>query len=222
MFNIDTIIFDCEGVIVDTETIWDKGQEEFLMRRGCSYDRSKIKPMLTGRSVLEGVLIMQNIYGFEGDPKRLSLERIDIVKELFRTETTFIKGFQSFFYRWRNQYKTCVATSMDDFLLALVDDRLGLSRMFGDRIFTLTHVKHRSKPNPDIFLYAANQIGSNPNRCMVIEDSPHGIEAARRAGMKSIAITTTYSEALLKEANFIINTYSQIDRLFLNKKRTTC
>jgi beta-phosphoglucomutase len=211
MLNIDTIIFDCEGIIVDTETIWDKGQEEFLRRRGCSYERSKIKPMLTGRSVLEGVLIMQNIYGFDGDPKRLSLERIDIVKELFRTETTFIKGFQSFFCKCRNQYKTCVATAMDDVLLDLVDERLGLSCMFGERIFTLTHVKHRSKPNPDIFLYSADQIGSKPSRCMVIEDSPHGIEAARRAGMKSTAITTTYPEALLKEANFIVNTYAQID-----------
>ena len=52
---IDTIIFDGEGIVVDTETIWDKGQEEFLRRRGFVYDRERIKPLLTGRSLAEGV-----------------------------------------------------------------------------------------------------------------------------------------------------------------------
>ncbi len=211
MLNIDTIIFDCEGVVVDTETIWDKGQEEFLRRRGCSYDRHKVKPLLTGRTVLEGVLIMQEIYGFDGDPDCLAKERIDIVKEFFRRETTLIKGFLSFFRKSHKHYKTCIATAMDDSLLALVDEHLKLSHMFGDKIFTLTHVQHRSKPNPDIFLYAADQLGSEPNQCMVIEDSPYGVEAAYNAGMKCTAITTTYTEDLLRTANFIVNTFSQID-----------
>jgi len=214
MPDIDTIIFDCEGVVADTETIWDKGQVEFLSRRGFSYDRSRIKPLLTGRSVVEGAAIMQAVYGFEGDPEHLAVERIEIVEKLFRSEAAFVRGFRTFFRKIRNRYKTCIATAMDDRLLALVDERLGLSRMFGGRIFTLTHVDNRSKPNPDIFLYAADRLGSAPCQCMVIEDSPHGVEAARRAGMKCAAIASTYPESLLQGADIVVKRFSQIEAAF--------
>ncbi|MCW5200237.1 HAD family phosphatase [Desulfobulbus sp. F4] len=211
MPNINTIIFDCEGVVVDTETIWDKGQEEFLGRRGYHYDRSRIKPLLTGRTVLEGVQVMQDIYGFGGDQEVLAKERMDIIEGLLRNEVNFIEGFRTFFHQIHDHYKTCIATAMDNFLLSLVDEHLGLSRMFNGKIFTLADVQYRSKPNPDIFLYAAEQIGSKPNQCMVIEDSPYGIEAARRAGMKSTAITTTYPADLLMAADIVVNAFSQID-----------
>lgn len=214
MSGIDTIIFDCEGIVADTETIWDKGQEEFLSRRGFSYDRSRIKPMLTGRSVVEGAAVMQAVYGFDGDPGHLAEERIEIVEELFRKEAAFIRGFRTFFRTVRSRYKTCIATAMDDRLLARVDERLALSHMFGGRIFTLTEVNNRSKPNPDLFLYAADRLGSRPDHCMVIEDSPHGVEAARRAGMKCTAIATTYPASLLCAADIVVKRFSQIDSTF--------
>lgn len=214
MPDINTIIFDCEGVVADTETIWDKGQEEFLSRRGFSYDRSRIKPLLTGRSVVEGAAIMQTVYGFEGEPEHLAAERIEIVEELFRREAAFIRGFRTFFRSVRSRCKTCIATAMDDRLLALVDERLGLSRMFGGRIFTLADVNHRSKPNPDLFLYAADRLGSAPFQCMVIEDSPHGVEAAHRAGMKCAAIATTYPASLLCAADLVVSNFSQINATF--------
>ena len=64
---IDTIIFDGEGIVIDTESIWDKGQEIFLQRRGFVYDRDRIKPLLTGRTLAEGVEVMKQVYRFEGD-----------------------------------------------------------------------------------------------------------------------------------------------------------
>ena len=208
---IDTIIFDAEGVVIDTETIWDKGQEEFLRRRGFVYDRGRIKPLLTGRTLAEGVKVMQESYGFGGDPDQLAGERADIVRELFATDVGFIEGFEAFFDKVHYSYKTCIATALDQDLLALVDRHLGLSELFAGHIYTLSDVGFRSKPSPDVFLYAAKQLASKPDRCVVIEDAPHGIEAARRAGMRSIGISTTYEHDKLRSADLVVDGFDGID-----------
>ncbi|MER0171082.1 MULTISPECIES: HAD family hydrolase [Nitrosomonas] len=208
---IDTIIFDAEGIVIDTETIWDKGQAIFLQRRGFVYDRERIKPLLTGRTLAEGVEVMRQAYRFDGDTEALARERADIVRELFIHETAFIEGFLPFYESVRSRYKTCVATAMDQDLLKLVDQHLNLSALFENRIYTLDKVGYRSKPNPDIFLYAAQQLGSAPEHCVVIEDAPHGIDAAKSAGMCCIAISTTYDPGKLQKADFVVNAYAEID-----------
>jgi len=208
---IDTIIFDADGVVVDTEKIWDRGQEEFLRRRGFVYDRERIKPLLTGTSLAEGVKVMKREYGFQGNAEKLARERMEIVKDLFKREVKFIPGFQEFFKGVRGKYKTCVATSMAEELLEIIDRRLGLSKLFDDRIFSLVDVGYRSKPNSALFLYAARQLNSKVENCVVIEDAPHGVEAARRAKMKCIALTTTYGPEELSRADLVVNSYYEIN-----------
>ena len=68
---IDTLIFDFDGVIADSEDIWDKGQTEFLRRKGFVYNRAKTKHLMTGKSLVDGVKVMQGIYGFSGYPIRM-------------------------------------------------------------------------------------------------------------------------------------------------------
>jgi len=208
---IDTIIFDCEGIVADTEDIWDIGQREFLRRRGFVYDRQKIKPLLTGKTLLEGTRILKRECGFSGDSEKLALERKDIVKDLLEHKIQFIEGFIDFFSRVRGAYKTCIATSMDEDLLEIVDRRLGLSKLFEGKIFSLANVGYNSKPDPRIFLYAAQQLGSISENCLVIEDSPYGVEAAKRAGMKCIGMTTTYDRDMLRQADLVVESYSEID-----------
>lgn len=207
---IDTIIFDCEGVIIDSESVWDHGQSEFLRRRGKVYDRALTKHLLTGRNLAEGVRIMQEQYGFGGDPEELAKERIEIVKELFATEVQFIPGFPEFFETVRKDYRTCIATAMTRELLTLVDQRLGFSTLFDGHVYTLADVGFRSKPDPALFLYAAEKLGSRPETCLVIEDAPHGIEAARRAGMASIGLATTYEPDKLAGADLVVESFSEI------------
>lgn len=214
---IDTIIFDAEGIVIDTEAIWDKGQEIFLQRRGFVYDRERIKPLLTGRTLAEGVEVMKQAYQFAGNIETLAQERADIVRDLFIHETNFIPGFLQFYESVRSRYKTCIATAMDQALLKRVDQRLNLSALFENKIYTLDKVGYRSKPNPDIFLYAAEQLGSAPENCVVIEDAPHGVDAAKSAGMCCIAITTTYDSGKLEKADFVVSAYTEIDLDAVNK-----
>lgn len=207
----DTIIFDADGVVIDSEPLWLKGTAEFLARRGFAYDKEKLMHMMAGGSIEEAVRTMQEAYGFEGDIRELARERREIVKELFEHGIRFVPGFEELYRKVRGEFKTCVATSLDRELLKVADVRLHLSRLFGKRIYTIADVGFVSKPDPKIFLYAAGKMGSKPGDCLVIEDSPRGIEGARRAGMKCIAITTTYGREKLAGADMIVDSFRAID-----------
>ncbi|MDO9693942.1 MAG: HAD family phosphatase [Candidatus Latescibacteria bacterium] len=210
---IDTIIFDADGVILDSEKLWDRGQEEFLKRRGFKYERDKLKHLMTSTSPAEGVLVMQKHYGFTGDPGLLARERIEIVRNLFQNELTLMTGFLEYFNSIKNTHKTCIATSLDNELLTIADCRLDLAGLFGPNIYTIAQVGHKGKPDPAIFLYAAQQLGSRPGQCLVIEDSPYGITAAKRAGMRCIGLATTYCGEMLAEADAVVQSFDQIRKI---------
>ena len=191
--------------------VWDKVQEEFLRRRGLVYQREKLKPLITGKSQLEGIKVMMNECGLSGDLKTLSSERLNIMRFLLESEVNYVQGFQEFFDRIEKDYKTCIASSMDQSLLKIIDRRLGLTKLFDDRIYTIEDANCASKPDPCIFLYAAKKLSSRPEECLVMEDSPYGIEAAKRAGMMCIALTTTYREDTLAGADVIVKSFDEID-----------
>jgi beta-phosphoglucomutase len=213
---IDTIIFDNEGVVADTESAWDKEQEVFLGRRGITYKRDKTKHLLGGRSIEEGAVILKEIYNLSGDNASLANERFSIIKDLLNREISFIRGFQDFYQMIHQKYKICIATSMDDELLDIVDRKLSLNQLFNGHVYSIQHAGLKSKPDPDIFLFAAKQLKSEPATCIVIEDSPNGLIAAKAAGMKSIGITTTYSREILKDADDIIDYFSDLETDSLN------
>jgi beta-phosphoglucomutase len=208
--TLEAIVFDAEGVIIDTETIWDEGQRVFLGRRGIEYDRALVKPMLTGRSLKDGAATLAELYGIPGDPEELARERADIVRDLM-PGVEFIPGFREFFDSVRERYRTCVATAMADDLFELVDRNLGLRDLFGGHVYMLSDVGHRSKPDPALFLFAAAKIETPPQACLVIEDSPHGVEAAHRAGMWVVGLATTYEPEALAGANEVVRTFAEID-----------
>lgn len=208
---IEAVIFDGEGVVFDSEAIWDKGQREFLGRRGILYDRDRLKPLLTGRSLVEGVRVMQGLLGFAGDPEVLARERLEIVRSFFGAEINFLEGFLTFHAQVRAFCQTCMATSLAPELLAVTDRSLGLSHLFAGKVFSLTDVGSRGKPEPDLFLFAARQLGSPAEHCLVIEDAPLGVEAAKRARMRCVALTSTYNRALLTAADLIVDHFEEID-----------
>jgi beta-phosphoglucomutase len=108
----EAVIFDGEGIVFDSEALWDQAQHEFLGRRGISYDRARIKPLLAGRSLAEGVQILQEIYKFPGLVDELAEERLAIAERLFAQGVTFIPGFPTFHRGIQATYKTCVATTL--------------------------------------------------------------------------------------------------------------
>jgi HAD superfamily hydrolase (TIGR01549 family) len=177
------------------------------------YHRDKLKHLLSGRSALEAIEITKMECGISGDTRLLSEERMELVRRQLEEHVGFVAGFAEFFQRVQPAYKTCIATAMAEELLRIVDRRLKLAELFDGRIFSLAALGLRSKPHPDIFLHAAQQLGSRPETCLVVEDAPHGVEAARRAGMRCIAITTTYSREKLRDADRVVNSFAEISAL---------
>jgi HAD superfamily hydrolase (TIGR01509 family) len=207
---LTTIIFDAEGVVFDTEPVWDRAQVEFLRRRGIVYQREKLKPLLTGRSLIEGVWVMQELYGFPGEPEVLAQERRVLVKDFLTTGVNFITGFEDFYQQVAKKYKVCIATAMDRALFRIVESALSLRIFFAENMFFIEDVQGKGKPQPDIFLYAAKRLHSLVEECVVIEDAPLGIEAAKRAGMQCVALTTTYERDKLQRADFVVEGFVQL------------
>lgn len=208
---IEAILFDCDGVILDSEDTWSLCEAEFLLRRGIVFEPERTKPLITGLGVMDSLRLLQEQYGFPGDLEALARERNDLISEMFAREVRLTEGFLEFFQKSiQGRFKTCIATSMAEEIFAVVDRKLDLSRLFEGRVYTPSHVGGRAKPEPDLFLYAAAQLESPPERCMVLEDSPRGIEAARRAGMTVVGLTTTHEREILTAADRVVGSFSEI------------
>jgi beta-phosphoglucomutase len=207
---IEAILFDGEGVVIDTEPLWDDAQRLLLERRGVEYDRDRVKHLMAGKSALEGIAILQREFNIPGEPATLAAERYNDIGTLIAERVQFIPGFREFFNQVRARYKTCVATAMARDLLDIVGRRLNLDALFGDRIYSISDVGNRSKPDPALFLFAAEKLSVSPARCLVIEDSPNGIEAAARADMYCIGLTTTFPANALQGAGKIASSYDEI------------
>ena len=213
--NIKAIVFDAEGVVVDTETLWDKSQEILMARRDLKYDRSLLKPLMAGRSIHEGIGIMKQYFQFKESDDILAEERKQLISNLFETEVEYIPGFNEFFNEVRQKrLNYCIATSMDPSLMNKVDRKLAIRALFDGHVYHVTDAGNRSKPDPAVFLLAADRLDIDPAQCLVIEDSPHGITAAKKAGMQCWALTTTFEAALLEHADRICENYRQVGSWF--------
>lgn len=215
--HIKGIIFDAEGVVVDTEILWDKSQDVLLGRRGLEYDRDYLKPRMAGQTLLQGAQLMVDYYNLDEKPSHIEQERKELIHDLFENEIHYIEGFKPFINSLNgSQLKKSIATAMNKSLMVKVERKLLLQQIFGEHIYYIEDVGNRSKPEPDVFLFAAKKMGVDPSDCVVIEDAPHGIAAANSAGMISIGLVTTFSHEQLQEADFIADNFEKV-LLFLRQ-----
>lgn len=215
--SIEAIIFDAEGVVLNTEKLWDQSQDVLLGRRGLIYYREYLKPKMAGQTLLQGAQLMIDYYGLMEDAEILAQERRELIDELFLCDILFIDGFKEFFdWICTTNLGKGIATAMNRHLMEKVEIQLDLRRLFQNHIYFIEDVGNRSKPEPDVFLYAADRMGVDPDQCLVIEDAPYGIEAAKRAGMQAVGITTTFDFAQLRLADFVGNNYEEIKNFLLS------
>ena len=208
---IELIIFDLEGIVINTESLWDESQKLFLKKYNIEYELNDFKPLVTGRTISEGTKMIKKYYNLSQNENILTKERLDIIYELLDTKVYYIDGFISFYKLISNiGIKTCAATSMDKGLFDKIRFSKELTDLFNNNIFFSSELKIPSKPHPDIYLYSANKMSVSPKQAIVIEDSPVGITAAKDANMICIGLTTTFNSEYLIEADFIINSYSEI------------
>ena len=209
---LEAVIFDMDGVIINSEELADKENKRFFEDLGIKYERDAVKHLLSGKGFLDNTKIILEYYKLDGDYVAITEQRIEERKRLYQEELQFIPGFNDFLVKVKEQnLSSAVATGSSKELLAFADNMLNLSQLFDNHIYCTDLLVCACKPSPDIFLYAANALATNPQNCLVIEDSPSGIEAALAANMKVIGITTTFQAEILAKATKVVDSFSEID-----------
>ncbi len=207
--NFTAVIFDAEGVIVDTEPLWDESQRILLEARGLQYDRAGVKHLMAGRSLRDGTAALREYYNLTETVDDLAAARLVIIRDLFAERVELMAGFAEFYEAVRSyNLKLAVATSMRNDLLDVVDARLQLRPRFGGHVYTVTDAGGAGKPAPDVFLFAAQNIDAAATECLVIEDTPAGIAAAKAAGMFCAGLTTTFEADMLRDADVVYDSFT--------------
>jgi HAD superfamily hydrolase (TIGR01509 family) len=174
----DLIIFDCDGVLVDSELLSCNALIECLRRHAIEIDLETAIDRFLGRSA-QAVRDYCALHGRRLPDDFLGELRV-AVRAAFSDALKPIPGAAAVLRNLRNPY--CVASSSD---LERIDHSLrltGLAQMVGGRVFSADMVRN-GKPAPDLFLHAAASMGAAPGRTLVIEDSVSGVQAAKAAGM---------------------------------------
>jgi len=176
------LIFDCDGVLVDSEVIAHQTLLDAIAPLGLTIPLADAFALFSGRSLKDTIAIIEQRLGrplpgdFLEQSRRLLFER-------FRQSLMPVAGVVGAIAALPSARCVASSSSFDRLLLAL--DVTGLAPLFGAHVFSATQVPF-GKPAPDLFLFAAKQMGATPARCIVIEDSPLGVDAGRAAGMRVI------------------------------------
>jgi beta-phosphoglucomutase-like phosphatase (HAD superfamily) len=195
-------LFDMDGTMVDSMPFHAKSWAEFARRHGLRLEVGEILRRTTGRT---GIECMRELFGRdlpEARAQALVHEKEAIYRELFAPVFTEVAGFRRFFRDAAVRgLATAVATAGDRHNIEFVLSRLQLDPppaavVGGDQGLP-------GKPEPALFLEAARRLAVPPARCIVFEDAPFGIEAARRAGMRAVALCTTHRAGELAGAHVI-------------------
>ena len=200
-----------DGVILDSERLYDLTDTELLRRRNIVYDRKRVIRQVTGRSFPECTKLIMDAFAVPGDVDAIMNERRAILYQIYASSLEFMTGFLDFHALLKTKgVPSCIATSSEDRILDFIEQKMRLSKLFGNNIFKISDVGHKSKPDPAIFLHAAEKMNATPATCTVIEDAPNGIRAAKKAGMYCVAFATTHRRDELGEADVVVNAFPEI------------
>ncbi len=175
----DLVIFDCDGVLIDSEVISAQMLIEALVPFGVSIDREFVSRHFLGRSYPVVLAEVRQRFGVALPPTFETEYRARLLAA-FEERLQVMPGAQAMLAAMARPW--CVATSSSPARARRSLQITGLADLVGERLFTVAEVAH-GKPAPDLFLHAAARMGVAPDRCLVLEDSLNGIRAARAAGM---------------------------------------
>jgi HAD superfamily hydrolase (TIGR01509 family) len=183
--ELGLVIFDCDGVLVDSEPLSLACLTAGLNRIGVDIDLATVRARFTGTSMVSIMAHIADDYGIAAPPGFVEAVKAETLA-LFDSELRAMRGVAEAVAAL--PLPVCVASSSDPVRLRHSLTLTGLLPLFGDRVFSSAQVA-RGKPFPDLFLFAAGRMDVEPARCLVIEDSVPGVTAARSAGMRVAGFT---------------------------------
>jgi HAD superfamily hydrolase (TIGR01509 family) len=182
---IEAVVFDLDGVLVDSEYVWDEVREELARERGGRWHERAQADMM-GMSSTEWSRYMHDVVGLSASPEEINDEVVRRMEARYADDLPLFEGAVEAVERLAGSFRLALASSSNRPLIDAVLAEAGLARFF-DVTVSSEEVAH-GKPAPDVFLEAARRLDVAPERCAAIEDSGNGLRAAHAAGMLVIAI----------------------------------
>ncbi|HZX19864.1 MAG TPA: HAD family phosphatase [archaeon] len=199
------VIFDMDGVIVDTMNMHWSASSEIFSREGLSVPKKEMKKFDTMRTNDAFKLFFPAKSDKEID--RLVSEKYSLLEKKV-SGIKPIPGFLEFFFKIKGKYPIALVSSSRtgfiEFILNEIGERNSFNAIFGAESVS------KGKPDPEGYLKAAKSLGFKPAECLVIEDSIFGIKSAKKAGCKCIAVTNTYDRNFLLDADLIVDSLKEL------------
>ncbi len=209
--SLQAVLFDFDGVVVQSESVYDRATKKL----GAHYGLTIPEPFFeANRGIAETLFYQRFKSNFELD---VDLEEIQehgrkYLWEAFASSVQITPGFQQF-YKWIREVvgKVALVTATPRLLIDEIFKNSSIQVHF-DHIVTSSDVI-RTKPAPDPYLKACELLGVDPARALAIEDSPTGLKSAVAAGCQTVGITTSCNRESLKEANFVVDSFGELEEL---------
>jgi len=182
---VDAVVFDLDGVLVDSEHVWDDVREQLARERGGRWHDGAQADMM-GMSSTEWSRYMHDVIGLTESPQEINDEVVRRMLARYAERLPLIEGAAEAVERLAGTFRLGVASSSNRPLIDAALAGSGLAHFFEATVSS--EEVSRGKPAPDVFLEAARRLNVEATRCAAIEDSANGIRAAHAAGMRVIAI----------------------------------
>jgi len=207
---IEAVVFDLDGVLLDSEEIWDRAREELARERGGRWHDRAQRDMM-GMSSTEWSRYMADVIGLPQPPEEINREVVRRLTELYREELPAIAGAREAVERLAARWPLGLASSSNRELIDLALELLGVEHLFTATVSS--EEVARGKPAPDVYLEAARRLGVDPTRAAAVEDSHNGILSAKAAGMRVIAIPNAHfppDEDALAAADVVLDSLAEL------------
>lgn len=204
-------MFDMDGVLVDSEHVWDEARESLARERGGRWHDGAQRDMM-GMSSLEWSVYMHETIGLSEPPEEISDEVVRRLEAIYREKLPIYPGAVEAVERLATEWPLAVASSSNRPLIDLVLELSALERFFSATVSS--EEVARGKPAPDVYEEAARRLGVDPKRCAAVEDSENGIRSAKAAGMRVIAIPNPRyppGDGALTLADAVIRSITELD-----------
>jgi len=183
--SIEAVVFDLDGVILESEEIWDDVRESYVRDRGGRYDAEAQRAMM-GMSSTEWSNFIHEELGVEAAPAEINADVVELMIARYREHLPLIPGAREAVERMARVFPLAIASSSNRPLIAVALELAELTELF--RATVSSEEVARGKPAPDVYVEAARRLGVEPERSAAIEDSHSGIASAQAAGMTVVAI----------------------------------
>jgi HAD superfamily hydrolase (TIGR01509 family) len=207
---IEAVVFDLDGVLLDSEQVWDEVREQLARERGGRWHDRAQRDMM-GMSSTEWSRYMSDVIGLPEPPEEINREVVSRLATRYRRHLPAIPGAREAVERLAARRPLGLASSSNRELIDLALELLGVKHLFAATVSS--EEVARGKPAPDVYREAARRVGVDPTKTAAVEDSHNGILAAKTAGMRVIAIPNRHfppDEDALGEADVLLDSLAEL------------